>query len=265
MKTTNRFLMIALAIGLVSLLAGCGKKAITNQAADPNQKTNADVVVTEAPYTMAGGTKIFNLELADGKLNYKTMTFNAGDMIEIHLSNNGQPENFRFQNIPAFSTNGVFGTKIQNDDQGGNYFLVCTEKDCGMIAVTVVPGTAGANTSPTDVNVNNQTTKIDKIELQRIPAGTTFNPANTYEATAIFKVGDQFGFNITGTFKVNDKLTYEIVDTAGKIIEPQGVSSKLITGSNGSCCFATPTKVGAYTFKAYVSGVESGTTNFSIK
>lgn len=269
----NKFVIAGVALlALAALtLSGCGKKTTTTET---NTAKNTNTVVTEAPYIMSGSTKVFNLKLANGLLNYKTMTFYAGDTIEVRLTSDDQPVNFKFQEVPAAaSTNGIFGTIIQENDQGGTYHLVCSDRDCGNIALTVVPkantnSTTGSNTNGT-TNTNttantNAASQVSKVEFQRIPAGATFSPTNTYETTSSFQVGDQFGLSVTGTFKTGDKSTFSVTDSTGREIEPQGMSSNLQTGTNGTCCFSLPSAAGNYFIKVFVNGVETRSTSITV-
>jgi hypothetical protein len=203
---------------------------------------------------MSGTTKVFSLQLVNGLLNYKTMTFHAGDMVEVRLTSDGQPVDFMFQEVTAAaSTNGVFGTSIANDDQGGTYHLICKNQSCGSLTLTVIPKNATANTTAN----TNSSSQISKVELQRIPAGTTFNPQNTYETTTSFQLGDQFGMSITGAFSSGDKSTFSITDSDGTEVEPQGISSNLQNGSNGTCCFSLPDTAGSYNLNIYINSIKS--------
>ncbi len=253
------------------ILSGCTKKTATTTA---NTAKNINAVVTEAPYTLTGSNKVFNLKLVNGQLNYKTMTFHAGDTIEIRLTSDDQPVNFKFREVPAAaSTNGVFGTIIQDNDQGGTYHLICADRDCGNITLTVIPKTnansaAGGNTNGTvnaGVGANtNSVGQVSKVEFQRIPAGTAFSPTNTYETTTSFRVGDQFGLSVTGTFKAGDASTFSITDSTGREIEPQSAPSNLQTGTNGTCCFALPSTAGNYFVKVFVNGIEAKSTPITV-
>jgi hypothetical protein len=249
-------------IGAALILSGCGKKTVT----DTNTQQNINAVITEAPYIMSGTTKIFSLKLINGQLNYKTMTFLAGDSIQIRLTSDAQPVDFKFREIPdAASTAGIFNTNIQDNDPGGTYYLICKDRECGSITVTVVPKT---NTNSTTGNTNqitntasntNTTNQITKVELQRIPAGTGFTPANTYETTTSFEVGDQFGLGVTGDFIVGAKLAHDFTDSTGKSIEAQTTHPDLRAGTNGSCCYSLPTSAGSFDLNVYINGDKAET------
>lgn len=254
-------------------LSGCGKKTITTTNTTTTN-TNT-VVVTEAPYTMSGATKVFSLQLANGLFNYKTMTFHAGDSVEIRLTSDGQPVDFKFQDVPAASSNGVFGTIIQNNDPGGTYRLICSDRECGSITLTVIPNTTAntntlANTNQA-INTNASNTnsipnkEITKVELQRIPAGTGFNPANTYPSTTSFQVGDQFGLSVTGNFIVGTKLAHSITDSTGAEVESQTQHADLRAGSNGSCCYSLPATAGSYNLKLFIDGTAAETVPFTVR
>lgn len=265
----KKILFVATVIVSTALiLSGCGKKTTTTNTA---KNTNTTVIVTEAPYTLVGSNKVFNLQLVDGVLNYKTMTFHAGDMVEVRLTSNGQPVDFMFQEVAAAaSTNGVFGTKIENNDQGGTYHLICKTQSCGSITLTVIPNTT-ANTNAT-ANTNQSTNasstpnkEITKVELQRIPVGTTFSPTNTYAATTEFQVGDQFGMSVTGNFIVGTKLAHSITDNTGAEVESQTQHADLRAGSNGSCCYSLPTTAGSYNLKLFIDGTAAETVPFTVR
>ncbi|MFH0805242.1 MAG: hypothetical protein V1916_03555 [Patescibacteria group bacterium] len=220
-------------------------------------------MVTETPYVMENDLKVFTLKLVGGVLNYKTMTFHAGDRVEVRLTSDSQPVNFKFQEVPtAASVNGIFGTILQDNDQGGTYHLICSDRECGSIALTVVPNTntnAAASNSNAVTNSNaaanaNAANQITKVELQRIPADTTFSPTNTYTTTTSFQVGDLFGLGVTGNFAAGTKLAHTFTDSTGREIEAQSQHPDIQSGTNGSCCFSLPAAAGSYNLKLYVNG-----------
>ncbi|PIY95764.1 MAG: hypothetical protein COY66_05890 [Candidatus Kerfeldbacteria bacterium CG_4_10_14_0_8_um_filter_42_10] len=260
-------LLAALLVSFALVLSGCGKKTQTNANTTP---INTNTVVTEAPFTLSGITKIFELKLVNGQLNYKTMTFYAGDTIRVSLTNDDQPVDFEFKNVGAKSTSGVFSTSISNTDPGGVYQLGCIDRDCGIITVTVINSNKNININSnanqaTNTNTNNTaTSSITKAELQRLPAGTTIIPGMSMETTDIFQIGDQYGLNVLGVFKEGDILTHSIVDSNGTEVEPQGPSSNLITGSNGSCCYSLPNLAGSYSVRLYVNGQETLSVPFTV-
>jgi len=237
-------------------LAGCGQKKTTAST------TNTPIkVVIEAPYVVENGLKVYALKLVNGLLDYKTMTLHPGDRIEIRLTSDGQPVDFKFQEVPAASTNGIFGTDINTTDPGGTYHLVCVDRECGSITVTVPPGTNG-NTNTTASNTNQTSTtpvvsQISKAEMQQVPAGTTFGPGLTLKTTTAFNVGDQFGLNVVGTFNPTDLLTYAINDQAGVQVIAPGPNAKLTGTSNGSCCYGLPSQAGNYTVDLLINGVKA--------
>jgi hypothetical protein len=261
-------LSIVLLAAVALTVSGCGKKTTTSTT---NTAINTNTVVTEAPYTMVGGSKVFNLQLIDGLMNYKTMTFHAGDLVEVRLTSNGQPVDFMFQEVSAAaSTNGVFGTKIENNDQGGTYHLICKTQSCGSITLTVIPNTtANTNTAAnTNQSANTNSTpnkEITKVELQRIPVGTTFSPTNTYAATTEFQVGDQFGMSVTSNFIVGTKLAHSITDSTGAEVESQTQHADLRAGSNGSCCYSLPATAGSYNLKLFIDGTAAETVPFTVR
>lgn len=245
-------LLVAAAVAL----SGCGKKTTTTTT---NTNT-VPVVVTEAPFTMESGKKVFSLQLVNGLLNYKTMTFTPGDTVEIRLTSDNQPADFKFLEVPAVSTNGIFGTILNTNDPGGTYKLVCVDRECGTITITVLPGT-NVNTNASAVTNQpantNSTSQITKAETQRIPAGTTLTPGMNMVTTTTFTVGDQLALNITGTFNSGDMLTHAITSSTGTTVIAQGPSSTLMTGSNGSCCSALPSVAGSYNVDLYVNGTKA--------
>ncbi|MFA6588259.1 MAG: hypothetical protein WCT08_04260 [Patescibacteria group bacterium] len=251
-------------IALAFVVTGCSKKTTNTNTTN----TNTNVVVTEAPFVMNGSTKVFSLKLVNGLFNYKTMTFYAGDNVEVRLTSNNQPVDFKFQNVPATSTNGIFRTIIQDDDKGGTYLLVCSNQECGSITLTVIPktntNTTNGNTNQA-ANTNTSPNQITKVELQRIPAGTTFSPNNTYETTTSFNVGDQFGLSVTGEFKLGTTLAHTFTNSAGKEIEAQSKHQNLQPGTNGSCCFSLPTTAGSYNLKLYVDGKAAQSVPITLK
>lgn len=253
MTNKKLFLIFVVLIGVALIISACGKKTQTNTN---TASSNTNKVVTEAPYTMSGNTKIFDLKLVNGMLNYKTMTFYAGDAIQVNLTSDDQPVDFKFQNVDAKSTSGVFSTMINNTDPGGVYQLVCSDRECGAITVTVINPNKNTNTTTnTNQTANtNSASSISKVELQRIPAGTTFSPSNTYETTTSFPVGDQFGISVTGNFATGTKLAHTFADSTGKEIEAQSSHPDLQTGTNGSCCFSLPATAGSYNLKLYING-----------
>jgi hypothetical protein len=263
MNKKKLFLASIVVIGAVLILSGCGKKTTNTSAA------NTNTIITEAPYTMSGNTKAFNLKLVNGQLNYKTMTFYAGDSVEVRLTSDNQPVDFKFQEVPsAASTNGIFGTNLEENDQGGTYHLICSDRECGIITLTVVPKT---NTNASNSNTNGATNtntapnkEITKVELQRIPAGTAFSPSNTYETTTSFQVGDQFGLSVTGNFIVGTKFAHSITDSTGKDVEGQTQHSDLRGGSNGSCCYSLPSTAGSYNIKLFIDGVAAETVPITV-
>lgn len=261
MNNKKALLVAAMVLGIAVVLSACGKKtATTTTNTATNTNTNTNAVVTEAPYTMVGGTKVFNLTLVNGALNYKTMTFHAGDSVEVRLTSNNQPVDFNFSPVPAASTDGVFRTNIANDDKGGTYSLGCVNTSCGIITLTVIPtANANANTAANSNQATNTNTanQITKVELQRIPAGTGFTPTGTYETTTSFKVGDQFGVSVTGDFTVGSKLTHTFTDSTGKATEALSSHPDLRGGTNGSCCFSLPTTAGSYNLELYVNGAKA--------
>lgn len=253
----NKKIILASAVMLVAMaliISSCGKKTQTNTNTTP---ANTNVVVTEAPYTMSGSTKVFTLKLVNGMLNYKTMTFHAGDSIQVNLTSDGQPVDFEFKGTGAKSTSGVFSTMISNTDSGGTYQLSCVDRDCGGITLTVIPlKTTNTNTNTNNaVSNTNSQSGITKVELQRLPAGTAFSPNVNMSTTATFEVGDQMGFGVTGIFNSGDKLTFAITDANGNTVIGQGLQKDLITGTNGSCCFGLPSSAGSYNVQFYVNGV----------
>lgn len=260
MNKIKLIVMGILIVGAGFVISGCTKKT-TNTT-----NTNTPVVVTEAPFVLENGSKVFTLKLVNGLLNYKTMTFHAGDRVEVRLTSDDQPINFKFQEVPAAaSTNGVFGTILQDNDQGGTYHLICSDRECGSITLTVIPK-AGTNTSANNTNQAsntntganiNSTNQITKVELQRIPEGTGFTPTGTYETTTSFHVGDQFGLSVTGDFIVGTKFAHAITDSSGKSVEAQTAHSDLRAGTNGSCCYSLPTSAGSYNVKLYINGTEA--------
>jgi hypothetical protein len=249
-------------IGAAFFLTGCGSKN-TNT----NSQLNANVVVTEAPYTLSGATKVFNLKLVNGLLNYKTMAFHAGDSVQVRLMSDDQPVDFKFQNVPAESTNGIFSTNVAADDKGGTYNLICKDRECGSIAVTVISNpNASANTNSvantnatanTNASSNTNTSGVTNVELQRLPSGTTFNPNVNMPTTTAFKVGDQFGISITGTFKTGDKSSFSITNSKGQTVDPQSAQRDLQTGTNGSCCYNLPATVGSYNLNVFVNSAKT--------
>ncbi|MDD5039579.1 MAG: hypothetical protein PHY34_00325 [Patescibacteria group bacterium] len=257
-------LVPVLIIAVAITVSGCGKKTSNTPKTNANKNTNT--VVTEAPYTTENGTKIFSLQLVNGLLNYKTITVYAGDAMEIRLTDNGQPVDFEFKGITQ-STNGVFGTRINLDDPGGTYQLTCLNTSCGSIAVTVINTSTNANTAAnanTALNANaaagsntNAANQITKVELQRIPAGTTFTPTDMYETTTSFTVGDLFGLSVTGNFAAGTTFAHSFTDSTGADVEGQSQHSNLQQGSNGSCCFSLPPAAGSYNLRLIVNGTEA--------
>jgi len=258
MQKTKFFLVAAILLCGTFILTGCG-----NKNTNTNTNKNTNTVVTEAPFTMSGATKVFNLKLVNGLLNYKTMTFYAGDTVEVRLTDaNNQPVEFEFKGITQ-SANGVFNTSIANDDKGGIYQLTCVNIECGSLAVTVINQNANTSTNTvtnTSTNTSNANAQgVTKVEMQRIPAGTTFDPASgaTYATTTNFTVGDQFGLSVTGVFDSGATTTHAILDASGTVVDPQGMSTALQTGTNGTCCYTVPSTAGSYTVKVYVNGTEA--------
>lgn len=251
--------VILLAAGLI--LAGCGKKTADTNTSVQNVNTKTD----EAPYTMITGTKTFALQLVNGLFEYSKMTFYAGDSVKVTLKENGTPVDFEFVMPNVKSTDGIFTTILQANDQGGTYQLVCQERECGTIVLTVVPSSApntnesvNTNTSAnanSSVNIN-ASGGITRVELQRLPKGTDFSPNVNMATTNSFSVGDNFGFGVTGTFASAAKLTFAILDSKGTVVEPQGMQFNLINGTNGNCCFGLPATAGSYNVKFYVNGTE---------
>jgi len=246
-------LLAAIAIGAVFSVVGAGCSKTTTK--------NTNTVVTEAPYVVEGAKRVYSLQLVNGLLNYKTMTFHPGDSVEIRLTEAGQPVDFYFQEVTAAaSTNGIFGTNINTDDPGGTYHLICKNRECGGITVTVPPGTktitnaTGATNQPVNTNTANG---ITKVELQRVPVGATFGPNNNYAITTTFVVGDQFGLNVNGKFNPTDLLTYGVNNSGGQQVIMPGPSSKLTGTSNGSCCFGLPATAGSYDLILYINGVQA--------
>jgi hypothetical protein len=255
---THKKIILAGAVILLSaglILAGCGKKTANTNTSVQNVNTKTD----EAPYTMITGTKTFALQLVNGLFEYSKMTFHAGDSVKVTLKENGTPVEFEFVNPNVKSTDGVFSTILQANDQGGTYQLVCQGRECGTIVLTVVPSsTANTNAS---VNTNavtntNSASSITKVELQRLPKGTDFSTNVNMAVTNSFSVGDSFGFGVTGTFASAAKLTFAILDSKGTVVEPQGMQFNLMNGTNGNCCFGLPQTAGSYNLKFYVNGTE---------
>ncbi|MFA5134413.1 MAG: hypothetical protein WC505_01340 [Patescibacteria group bacterium] len=260
-KSNTMALIVIIAIVVIGAAAAVyfvtkGEKN-SNSVATVNTAQNTNTAVTEAPYTMSGNTKVFSLELVNGQLNYKTMTVYAGDSVQIKLTSDGQPVDFQFQNVPeAVSTAGIFNTTIQENDQGGTYYLICADNTCGSIAVTVVPK-ANVNASASNANASTNAAsaaEITKVELQRIPAGTTFSPTDTYETTTSFEVGDLFGLSVTGNFAAGTTLAHTFTDSTGAEIETQSQHPDLQAGTNGSCCYSLPLTAGSYNLKLFVNG-----------
>ncbi|MFA6099070.1 MAG: hypothetical protein WCV50_06070 [Patescibacteria group bacterium] len=272
MNKKNILASTALLVLVALTASGCTKKTTTNTTTNTVKNTN--VIVTEAPYIMTGSTKVFNLKLVNGLLNYKTMTFHAGDTVEVRLTSDSQPVDFQFQEVSsATSVNGVFGTVITEDDRGGTYHLICKNTSCGNIAVTVIPN-ANINSSASNTNASaninaaantNTANQITKVELQRIPAGTTFSPTNTYETTTSFQVGDQFGLGVTGNFAAGTKLAHSFTDSSGAEIEAQSQHPDIQNGTNGSCCFGLPATAGSYDLKLYVNGTVAQSIPFTMQ
>ncbi|MDD5342364.1 MAG: hypothetical protein PHI73_03440 [Patescibacteria group bacterium] len=249
---------IALFLMLVLILSGCGQKKkstdnVNTNNANTNSNTNA--IGGEAPFTMSGNTKVFTLKLVNDRFNYTTMTFYAGDIVRVTLASDDQPVDFEFKGTGAVSTSGTFSTSINNTDPGGTYQLTCKDRECGSITVNVV----NLNPASANTNTNASTTGITRVELQRLPAGTTFSPNVNMEVTNTFEVGDLYGIGVIGNFTANDKYSRAIVDSAGNVVEAVGPESQLQAGNstNGSCCFSLPSTPGEYSMKIYLNGVEA--------
>lgn len=269
-------LVVLIIVAVVAVVAGVvyfvwfGKKekATNSNTATNNAPVNTNVVVTEAPFIRSGNTKIFSLKLIDGQLNYKTMTFYAGDNIQVNLTSDGQPVDFEFQSVGVKSTSGVFSTQINTTDPGGVYQLVCSDRSCGAVTVTVINSNVNLNTNAT-VNTNqsantNSTSQITKVELQRLPAGVAFNPGINMATTTSFNVGDQYGIGVTGVFKSGDQLTHSITNMNGQEVLSGGVASSPTTGTNGTCCFALPSVAGQYNVKIDLNGVVAQTVPITV-
>lgn len=247
----KKVLFMAVLAVFVLVLFGCGK---AKQETNGNNNANTSIVGGEAPYVMSGSTKVFALKLVNGRLNYTTMTFYAGDSIRVELTSDGQLVDFEFIGVGAQSTNGAFSTMISNTDPGGTYQLGCQDRACGSLTVTVINSNKNINTAQD----TNSSFGISKAELQRLPAGADFSRyvsgELTMEVTNRFKISDQYGLNVTGTFQSGDMLTHAISDNTGKEVFGQGPQSKLQTGSNGTCCFSLPEVAGEYNVNLYVNG-----------
>ena len=267
----KRLLMSAIMIVAVSLLVGCGKAKNTNTNTTTNSNENENSAVNtntnpgEAPFTMSGTTKVFTLKLVNGAFNYNTMTFYAGDNVQVTLTSDNQPVDFIFVGTDARSTSGVFSTNIVNTDPGGTYQLQCADRACGSLTVSVINlNPVNSNTNNTNTTNTSGTNVITNVELQRIPVGTTFDPSTRYTTTTDFKIGDQFGFGATGTFSTGAKLTFSVADSAGQVVDGPSMQFDLINGTNGNCCFALPATAGQYSIKFNVNGTEASSVPITI-
>ncbi|MFA5107138.1 MAG: hypothetical protein WC497_02285 [Patescibacteria group bacterium] len=267
----KRVLLLSLFTIMMVTVIGCGKAKNTNTNTATNENENSNSAINtntnpgEAPFTMSGTTKVFTLKLVNGVFNYNTMTFYAGDNVQVTLTSDNQPVDFIFVGTGARSTSGVFSTNIVNTDPGGTYQLQCADRACGSMTVTVINlNPVNSNTNNTNATNTSGTNGITNVELQRIPVGTTFNPSTRYTTTTDFKIGDQFGFGATGTFSTGAKLTFSVADSAGQVVDGPSMEFDLINGTNGNCCFALPSTAGQYSIKFNINGTEASSVPITI-
>ncbi len=130
----------------------------------------------------------------------------------------------------------------------------------GLIVILLVLMSLTNQNAPEGKN-----TFVRSVYLERIPAGTQFNPEVKGVFSTTFKKDDQMALNGEADFMGKASLTVKIAKE-GEVEQKDAMPAMTLKpGSFGFCCLTVPTEIGKYYLHIYTNDKEEAVSPISFE